>query len=432
MKQLIGMSGIALICSTTVSAVETPQKMNVILILADDVGFECIHAYGSTYHTPNIDRMAQKGMLFKNCHAQPLSTPSRVQLMTGKYNHRNYTRFAYLDPKEKTFAHLAKEAGYSTCIAGKWQLGYDSRLPEVFGFDSSCLWQLSQEREQGERYANPLYELEGNIIPQDADLYGPDIFVNHIINFIRENKRKPFFAYYPMVLCHDPFFPTPDSEEWNVPYLREKANTKHFAEMVTYMDNNVGKILDFLDEENLTEETLVIFTGDNGTNTEIVTKMQDGTTIKGGKKSTKSSGTHVPLIVCGPKVGKGKVNENLVDFSDFYPTLKDVFGIPENRKDILDGISFYKQLSDDQSIVRTWSFCHYQDQMKPDYVRFVQTIDYKLYLDGRFYNKKKDINETLNILNGTSEEESVRRELQTILVQYPVWGKEILTATSKQ
>jgi arylsulfatase A len=137
------------ICSTTILAITTPAKMNVILILADDVGFECIHACGSTYHTPNIDRMAERGMLFKHCHAQPLSTPSRVQLMTGKYNHRNYTQFAYLDPKEKTFAHLAKEAGYTTCIAGKWQLGYDSRLPEVFGFDSYCLWQLSQQRGKG-------------------------------------------------------------------------------------------------------------------------------------------------------------------------------------------------------------------------------------------------------------------------------------------
>ena len=117
LKKSILLNAFTLACGTSLLAVNQ-KKMNVILILADDVGYECIGAYGSTYNTPYLE----KGMTFMNCHSQPLSTPSRVELMTGKYNNRNYTQFAYLNPQEKTFAHLAKEGGYTTCIAGKWQL----------------------------------------------------------------------------------------------------------------------------------------------------------------------------------------------------------------------------------------------------------------------------------------------------------------------
>lgn len=146
------------------------EKPNVLLIMADDMGYECLGVNGSTYHTPILDNMADSAMLFKNCHSQPLSTPSRVQLMTGKYNFRNYSHFAYLNPKERTFAHMAKEAGYATCIAGKWQLGYDERLPKLFGFDSYCLWQLSKQRSDGERYANVLYEQDGDLMPRSIDI----------------------------------------------------------------------------------------------------------------------------------------------------------------------------------------------------------------------------------------------------------------------
>ena len=99
------------------------KKPNIVLIMADDMGYECLGSYGSAvYNTPNLDKLAAQGVRFTHCYAQPLCTPSRVQLMTGKYNFRNYEEFGYLNPKEKTFGNLLKEAGYRTCIAGKWQL----------------------------------------------------------------------------------------------------------------------------------------------------------------------------------------------------------------------------------------------------------------------------------------------------------------------
>src|SRR5687767_10570193 len=118
------------------------RKPNVILIMADDFGYEAVTANGGeSYQTPHLDRLAATGMRFEQCHVQPLCTPTRAQLMTGIYKVRNYIEFGLLDPKATTFAHLLKQAGYATGICGKWQLGQSKDRPQQFGFDESYLVQ---------------------------------------------------------------------------------------------------------------------------------------------------------------------------------------------------------------------------------------------------------------------------------------------------
>ena len=129
------------------------RKQNIILILADDLGFECLGCYGGkSYNTPNLDAMAASGTQFTHAYALPLCTPTRTQIMTGKYNFRNWKAFGILDPNEKTFGHYMQHAGYKTCITGKWQLwSYNppsfepewrgqGMLPENAGFDEVLLW----------------------------------------------------------------------------------------------------------------------------------------------------------------------------------------------------------------------------------------------------------------------------------------------------
>ena len=121
------------------------SKPNIVLIMADDMGYECVGANGSTfYKTPHLDRLAASGMRFEHAYSQPICTPSRVQIMTGRYNHRNYTRFGHLASTEITFANVLRKAGYKTCIAGKWQLRGGFEAPGKFGFDEYCLWQLTR------------------------------------------------------------------------------------------------------------------------------------------------------------------------------------------------------------------------------------------------------------------------------------------------
>ena len=278
------------------------KKPNVVLIMADDLGYECLGVYGSaSYRTPNLDRLSINGARFLNCHAQPLCTPTRVQIMTGRYNFRNYTQFGALAAGEKTFGHVLKEHGYATGVFGKWQLDEaGGQKPREAGFDQYCLWNYLGVR--GNRYGDPRLVYWDDALHQEVTQdfpgqYGPDISLRNLLRFMEESVEKevPFFAYYPMILPHNPFKPTPVSPEWE--QGRHTREPRFFGEMVEYIDLMVGQIVQRLNDLGVREHTLIIFTGDNGTNTAIVSRMKDGREIRGGKGYHSDAGTRVPLIV---------------------------------------------------------------------------------------------------------------------------------------
>ncbi|MEJ7828842.1 MAG: sulfatase-like hydrolase/transferase [Segetibacter sp.] len=411
------------------------KRPNIIFILADDIGYECFSTYGSaSYQTPNVDKLAAKGVKFTHCYSAPLCTPSRVMLMTGKYNFRNYLDFGYLNSSEKNFAHLFKEAGYNTCIAGKWQLNgiaqkkpdwENANRPKEFGFDEFCLWQLNSPKKSGERYADPLIVQNGKELPRQGDAYGPDIFCNYILDFIDRKKDddRPFFAYYPMALVHDPFVPTPNSNDWNDRSKRYEANPGYFKDMVAYMDKNVGKVLDKLEQTGLAENTLVIFAGDNGTNVAITSQMRNGQSVKGDKGHLTDGGTHVPLIAYWKgKSAKGITNTDLRDFSDFLPTMMDAAGISIQKQMVIDGKSFLPQILGKKGTPKDYVYMYYEPKWAGfENGVFVRDKSYKLYGDGRFYNVEKDVSEQ-NDLNGkklTANQQAVQNKLQSILKKMP-------------
>src|SRR5688500_4829428 len=162
-----------LLAPANLSAADRTARPNVVLILVDDFGYECVGANGSTsYQTPELDQLAASGMRFQHCYAQPLCTPTRVQLMTGIYNVRNYDDFGAIDPQAVTFAHVFQKAGYATGIAGKWQLGKQADLPARLGFDEHCLWQHTR---RPSRYKNPGLEIQGKEVDYNQGEYGPDV-----------------------------------------------------------------------------------------------------------------------------------------------------------------------------------------------------------------------------------------------------------------
>ncbi|MCD8166785.1 MAG: sulfatase-like hydrolase/transferase [Bacteroides sp.] len=430
MKHLLFSLPVLCTGSSFMHASHPEHRMNIVLILADDLGYECVGANGSDYVTPNLDKLAREGMRFEHCHSNPLSTPSRVQLMTGKYNVRNYTAFARLDRQEITFANLLKESGYATCVAGKWQLGAEKDSPMHFGFDSSCLWQHTQKAVDLERwdtrYAHPIADINGETVYFSREAFSPDIYCDFILDFIRENKAGPFFVYYPMALTHSPFVSTPDSKEWSpVRSATYRGDPMHFPDMVKYTDKLVGRIMDELERSNVKENTLVIFTGDNGTATSIVSSLH-GKPYVGGKGKTSDSGTHVPLIVYYPDGEPGKVNSNLIDFTDFLPTLCEVAKVDTQSLSGLDGISFYPQLTGKNTPVREWIYCWYApQQVDPEKATvFARTHQYKLYRSGEFYDVCSDFDEQYPIVpkSMTQEQKEAYDTLSAVIDQYEAYA----------
>jgi len=419
-------------CGFRVAAAERP---NVIIILADDLGYECIGANGGTsYKTPALDGLASGGVRFSQCHVQPLCTPTRVQLMTGIYNVRNYIQFGYMDPEATTFGNLFKNAGYATCITGKWQLGHDLDLPRKFGFDEHCLWQHTR---RPERYKNPGLEINGKPVDYRNGEYGPDIVNDYAIDFIRRSKDKPFFLYYPLMLTHAPYDPTPDSPEYKggegpKPNRASGVNPR-FAGMVEYMDKLIGKLVASLDELGLRGKTLILFLGDNGTGVGTRSMMGDKVVI-GGKSKTTIAGTHVPLIVSWPAgIASGKVCPDLVDSTDLLPTICEAAGVKVPAEPKIDGRSFLQQLRGQKGTPREWYYCWFWHQGT---VRgeFAANQRYKLYRTGAFYDLSKDPEEQkpLKVDSLEGEAAAAAKVLQGALDQYkgvkpPHLGEEVKT-----
>lgn len=367
--------------------------------MADDLGYETLGINGSNYDTPVLDSLALNGINFTNAFSQPLCTPSRVKIMTGKPNYINYEYFTFLNPSEKTFGNLFKDSGYRTAIVGKWQLNgvqfdlknnQDLNRPYNFGFDEYCLWWLN---ERGSRFANPNIIENGKKLQLNIDDYGPDIFTNYIINFIDKNKENPFFIYYPMALVHDPFQPTPNSKDWIDQNKRQKGNKViYFSEMVNYMDTVVGRIVNSLKKNNL-DNTILIFIGDNGTDNRVVT-LNNGKKIRGAKGSTIKYSSNVPLIINWKKELKNNFQSDvLIDLTDFYSTFEDILDkkIKQSFGKSLLPLILKKDYEERKILITYYNPMWGNSNPKIKRGVYAQTKKYKLYKNGKFYNYSNDL-----------------------------------------
>jgi len=398
-----------------------PRKpANIVLIMADDFGYECVAANGGqSYQTPNLDRMAAEGIRFEHCYSQPLCTPSRVKIMTGLYNVRNYTQFGWLEKSQTTFANVLRNAGYATAVVGKWQLGAVPDRPRHFGFEQHCLWHFLSRKS---RYAAPGLVTDG-VAQLHQGKYGPDLVTDYACQFIDQHRDQPFLLYYPMMLTHAPFEPTPHSNEWDTTSKgspNERGRRKYFADMVAYADHCVGRILEQLEKAGVADNTLVMFTGDNGSPRQIQSIL-NGRTVLGGKGKMTDAGTRVPLIVRWPAGGrKGTVSKSLVDFTDFFPTMLRVAGVdyPANLR--LDGIGLMPELTGNEGPQRQWVYVWYARDGGPKGTEFARNQRYKLYRDGRYFDIRHDVRERspLAVDSLSSAQQKVYRRLERALDQF--------------
>lgn len=349
--------------------------------------------------------------------------------MTGLSNVRNYAAFSVLRRDQKTIGEYFQQAGYRTAVAGKWQLlgseHYSKQFrgkgtwPQDAGFEHTCLWQVDR---LGERFHGPLMSINGKNQQFDKQHYGPQVATDSIVDFMTKNRDEPFFVYYPMILVHSPFVPTPDSASGN-----SKDKQRNFEDMVAYMDKLVGRIVKTTEDLGIADRTLILFVGDNGTHQSLSSTL-DGKSIRGGKGLTSDAGTRVPLVALWPgTVPPGQTCNDLVDFSDFLPTVLQATGqtVPAD----LDGQSFLPQLRGKPGDPREWMFCYYcprPERTKPK--RFARDQEWKLYGDGRLYHVPSDVLEQRPFKPDADNAEAARarKKLAAALATMPAEGQALL------
>lgn len=366
---------IATLPSPTLAA--TAAKPNLIVIMADDLGAGELGAYGHrTHRTPNLDQLARTGVKFETAYTSPVCHPTRFTLMTGQYGFRtgvlNFSGSRAGPPVKHegadnitnhvTFGQVLKQAGYATALGGKWQLsGSWPNVVREAGFDEHCIWGYREhyspeDREKAQaaginfrsRYWHPSIQRNGQWLPTKPDDYGPHLFVGFLIDFIKAHRDRPFFLYYPMALTHGPWLPTPDTYKPGM--NRERTNRANFQANVEYMDKIIGWIVRALDEAGVRDNTVIMFTGDNGTGGD-------------GKSQATEKGARVPLIVNGPGIVKPRgTTMALADTSDVFPTLMELAGAKVPSTHIVDGRSFAPFLRGESETTREWIFAYQADR----------------------------------------------------------------------
>jgi len=313
-----------------------PQdKPNIIVIFADDLGYGDIGAYGSTtIKTPNIDQMADQGAMFDAFYAaSPVCTPSRAGLLTGRYPIRQGIHdvfypesFQGMDPEEVTIPEVLKEAGYATALVGKWHLGHHQQyMPWNQGFDE--FFGLPYSNDMGGLY----YFDNKDIDFEDVDQrYITKTYTDRALQFIDKHQRQPFFLYLAHNMPHVPVYASPEFEGQSAGGV--------YGDVVEELDWSVGRVLARLDALKLSENTLVIFTSDNGPWLMMGDEGGSAGELREGKQFTFEGGMRVPAVAYWPGTIKaGTKPAGFATMMDWLPTFANLAGVSVPVDRVIDG-----------------------------------------------------------------------------------------------
>jgi len=378
------------------------RQPNVVFFLVDDLGQRDLACYGSSfYETPNLDRLAKEGALFSDAYAAcPVCSPSRAAIITGKYPQRTgitdyigaadtpdkWKRNTPLLPapfadrlalEEVTIAEALKSQGYATMFAGKWHLGPEGFWPEQQGFDVNKGGIDRGGPYGGKKYFSPY---DNPRLPDGPDgEHLPDRLATEVCDFMASKKDQPFLAYFPFYSVHTPLMARPDlQKKYEEKHARLKLEPKFaeegksrvrtvqehvvYAAMVEAMDQAVGKVLNKLDELGLRDDTIVIFTSDNGGLSTAEGWPTSNLPLRGGKGWMYEGGIRVPLVMRWPGVSKpGSVIDTPVSGIDFMPTLQAASGAPRAESDGTDLAPVMKGSSLPERPL-FWHYPHYGNQ----------------------------------------------------------------------
>jgi arylsulfatase A len=336
------------ILPVAVAGVEPAKRPNIVIILADDMGYADIGVYGAKgFETPNLDRMAKEGRRFTDFHvSQPVCSASRAALLTGCYSNRIGINGALgpsdrhgISEREMTLAQLVKQKGYATAIYGKWHLGHHLPfLPSRHGFDdylglpySNDMWPHHPELKKGTFPGLPLIEGERviQLNPDQSQL--TTWYTERAVKFIEKNKDKPFFLYVPHAMPHVPLHVSNK--------FKGKSKKGLYGDVIMEIDWSVGEILGALKKHKIDDNTLVIFTSDNGPWLSYGNHSGSSTPLREGKLTTWEGGTRMPCIARWPgKIPAESVCKDLAMTIDLFPTIAKLIGadLPAHKIDGLD------------------------------------------------------------------------------------------------
>ncbi len=432
-----GVAAVGTACSTQ------EKQPNVLFIYIDDMGYGDLSCYGGDFTpTPNIDRLAEQGARFEQYYsASPVSSASRCGLLTGnfpieygintylsdrRYN-RNCEQVDFLDPSAPTIIHAFQDAGYTTAHIGKWHLGGGrdvDNAPSIteYGFDSYLSTYESPDPDPAITSTDWIWHERDSVQRWKRTEY----FVNKSIEFLKENGDKPFYLNLWPDDIHTPWVPealyydNPDS------WVEERTMTPVIAET----DKQIGRLLDYLDESGLAENTIVVITSDNGPENSMKYRRTAG--LRGVKNSVFEGGIRMPFIVRYPgKIKPGTLNkESVLSALDLYPSLCDMAGVEmqegyqgdgENRSDIILGNS-----TEDRSGDLMWDFGRNSFFRSPSNEYFqsphlaIRRGDWKLLVNGdgsnaMLFNLKEDVAESTNVIEENSK---IAEELKTKVLEW--------------
>ena len=457
LKSLVLLSGTLISCQH-----ETDQKKpNVIVILTDDLGWTDLTCFGSDYYqTPNIDQLAEEGVRFTNSYSScTVCSPTRASIMTGKYparlhltdyikGHKNpWAKLnvpdwkMYLDSSEITLAEAFRQDGYFTAHVGKWHLGDDEKdWPENHGFQINIGgWAKGQPNTNKKIGSKGYFSPYGNPRLSDGEEgeYLTERLTNEVCQIIDQKAGEPFFINFWLYNVHMPLQAKQDKIE-KYKELQDNSRNHHnpvYAAMVEHTDDAVGKILAKLKEKGLYENTIILFSSDNGG---LIGKLQNQVTsnvpLRQGKGGMYEGGVRIPTILYAPNQNFSvKEIKEPVIANDYYPTLLQLAGVPmpEAQKINMDGLSWLPLLKGETSLNRDalyWHYPHYHTQGAVPYSA-IRSGDWKLIenLESgelELYNLANDIGESTNLApENTEKVQQLKKKLdnwrESVDAQFP-------------
>lgn len=438
-----------LLASLSALSAADPAKPNIVYLLADDLGWSDISTHpGGSIPTPNIDRLFKQGVELRNFMGWCVCSPTRAMLLTGRHPFRVGTgpeTGGELEKAETTIAEGFKAHGYRTGVFGKWHNGEDPDTAEFraahaeafkampnkslksglganeHGFDEAWVYYgggadyFTRRNSGGKGPVSWWHNREYR--PQDAG-YTEDFIVQHAMEFIRDNKEKPFFCYVPFHIVHAPLQAKEADLKGVDPKVTDKTK-RTYAAMVQALDKNVGAILNELDQLGLRDNTIVVFTSDNGA-------TQDGSNLpfRGGKHSVFEGGTHLPTVIHWPN-GKAtsRTWDGLCGALDMFPTLMSMADLkmPETRP--LDGKNIWPSLRDNTaSPVESY----YWAWRNEDAIRTADWRMHRFFDHNELYDISADISETKNVANEHPE------VVKSLTAKLTTWADSIGAALTHQ